>query len=61
VFAAGETADEEAGLLVAELDVGAHGVAVVAAADLAGLAAGGFEVLEDDILFIPNKSIPLAR
>ena len=43
---------EERHALVAELDVGAQVVAVVAAADLDRLEAGRLEVLEDQVLVV---------
>ena len=52
VLAAGEGADEEDRALVAELDVGAHVVAVVSAAQVHRLEAGGFRVLEHDVLVV---------
>ena len=51
-LAAGQGADEEADAFVAEFHVGAHVVAGVAAAQLDRLEAGGFHVLEDEVLVI---------
>ena len=50
--AAGELADEEAGLLVAVLDVGAEGIAVVARTDFDGFAAGRLRILDHQVLVV---------
>ena len=52
VLAPGQGPREEGHALVAELDVGAQVVAVVAAADLDRLEAGRLEVLEDQVLVV---------
>ena len=52
MLAAGQRPREEGDAVVAELDVGAQVVAVVAAADLDRLEAGRLDVLEDQVLVV---------
>ena len=52
VFAAGQVADEERDAVVAQFDVRAELVAVVAALEGDRFAAGGFHVFEQDVLVV---------